>query len=669
MRARLAIATSAITNNNRPITNNFSAAASLGGGNRADDIGSAKLGARSALDLVQTLRHCDFAAMFGFAVFPRHNANHNVRGHAALLPCTNMRQLVFGLVLGLACSAFGQTRVAKQNALFEEYYQAGLKNFPERATSYGDYRYNSQLGQVSLAEIARQHAEADDFLARLRAIPTDGMSDNDLLSHRILEKQLEREDVNYALKNYEMPVNQQNGVHTRLADLPNAMPFDSVPHYQDYISRLHQIPRVLEQTTEVMRQGEKDHLMPPKLVLEKLPGQCDGIIAANPFIEPTKKFPAEFSEQDKKRLTDEITKAVNDDVLPAYRKFAEFLRTEYDPKGRTELTIESLADGKRRYAEAVKTMTTVNVPPAEVHEIGLKEVARITAEMTKLAQGQGYKDLASFREAVNKDPRWKPTNEQQILDDYKKYIHQMEPKLPELFGLLPKSPVTVEPIPDFAKAAATHYVQGTPDGKRPGRVVVAVSNPTKRSLVDDEAIAYHEGVPGHHLQISIAQTLEGLPKFRLHGFFTAYAEGWALYSEVLGKEIGFYQDPVSDYGRLNSEMLRAVRLVVDTGIHDKNWSRQQVIDYMHANDVNDALAQTEADRYIAWPGQALAYKMGQLTILKLRDEAKTQLGEKFDLKAFHDEILNGGSMPLDLLQERVETWIKDQAAQNQDAKT
>jgi uncharacterized protein (DUF885 family) len=607
-----------------------------------------------------------------FAVFPGHNANHNVRGDATLLPCTNMRQLVFGLVLGLACSAFGQTvadRVAKQNALFKEYYQAGLKNFPERATSYGDYRYNSQLGQVSLAEIARQHAEADDFLARLRAIPTDGMSDNDLLSHRILENQLEREDVNYALKNYEMPVNQQNGVHTRLADLPNAVPFDSVPHYQDYISRLHQIPRVLEQTTEVMRQGEKDHLMPPKLVLEKLPGQCDGIIAANPFLEPTKKFPAEFSEQDKKRLTDEITKAVNDDVFPAYRKLAEFLRTEYDPKGRTELTIESLADGKRRYAEAVKTMTTVNVPPADVHDIGLKEVARITAEMTKLAQGQGYKNLASFREAVNNDPRWKPTSEQQILDDYKKYIHQMEPKLPELFGLLPKSPVTVEPIPDFAKAAATHYVQGTPDGKRPGRVVVAVSNPTKRTLVDDEAVAYHEGVPGHHLQISIAQTLEGLPKFRLHGFFTAYAEGWALYSEVLGKEIGFYQDPVSDYGRLNSEMLRAVRLVVDTGIHDKNWSRQQVIDYMHANDINDALAQTEADRYIAWPGQALAYKMGQLTILKLRDEAKTQLGEKFDLKAFHDEILNGGAMPLDLLQERVEAWIKNQAAQNQQAKT
>src|ERR1043166_5130778 len=475
-----------------------------------------------------------------------------------------MRKIICGLVLVLASPVFAETapvtdRVAKQNALFDEFYETGLKNSPEQATAFGDYRYNSQLGQYSLADIARMHAEADDFLKRLKEISTDGMTDKDLLSHQLLQRQLEREDVNYALKNFEMPVNQQNGVHTRLADLPLSVPFDSVPHYQDYISRLHQIPRVLEQVTEVLRQGMKDGLMPPKLVLEKLPGQCDGIISANPFLLPTKKFPKEFSEDDKKRLTDEMTKAINDDVLPAYKKFAEFLRAEYDPKGRTELSVETLADGKRRYAEAVKTMTTMNIMPVEVHDIGLKEVERVTAEMTRLAESNGYKDLASFREAINKDPKWKPTSEQQILDDYKKYIHQMEPKLPELFGLLPKSPVTVEPIPDFAKAAATHYVQGTPDGKRPGRVVVAVSNPSKRSLIDDEAVAYHEGVPGHHLQISIAQTLEGLPKFRLHGFYPAYAEGWALYSEQLGKEIGFYKDPVSDYGRLNSEMLRAVR--------------------------------------------------------------------------------------------------------------
>jgi uncharacterized protein (DUF885 family) len=569
------------------------------------------------------------------------------------------------VVLALASSGFAQVapvadRVAKQNALFDEFYETGLKNSPERATSFGDYRYNSQLSQVSLAEIARQHAEADDFLKRLKTIRTDGMSDKDLLSHQLLERQLEREDVNYELKNYEMPVNQQRGVHTGLADLPLSVPFDSVQHYQDYISRLHQIPRVLDQTTEVLRQGMKDGLMPPKLVLEKLPGQCDGIVEANPFILPAKKFPKEFSDADKKRLTDEMTKAINDEVIPAYKKFAEFLKNDYDAKGRPEISVETLPDGKRRYAEAVKMMTTTNISPAEVHEIGLKEVERITAEMTKLAKEQGFKDLASFREKINADAKWKPQSEQQIVDDFKKYIDQMQPKLPELFGLLPKSPVTVEPIPGFAKAEATHYVAGTPDGKRPGRVVVAVADPAKRTLVLDEAVAYHEGVPGHHMQISIAQTLPDLPKFRLRGFYSAYAEGWALYSEELGKEIGFYKDPVSDYGRLNSELFRAVRLVVDTGIHDKNWSREKVIEFMHANDVNDAVAQTEADRYIAWPGQALAYKMGQLTIRKLREEAKTQLGAKFDIKAFHDVVLNGGAMPLDLLQERVERWIKDQ---------
>ena len=577
-----------------------------------------------------------------------------------------MRFIVLGIVYGVALSAFGEQmasvadRVAKQNALFEEFYQAGLKNAPERATAYGDYRYNSLLSQVSLGEIARQHREADDFLARLKAIPTDGMSDKDVLSHRVMERQLEREDVNYSLKNYEMPVNQQRGIHTSLADLPLSVPFDSVQHYQDYISRLQQIPRVLDQTIEVMRQGMKDGLMPPRFLLEKVPGQCDGIRAANPFLIPTTKFPSEFSDADKKRLTDDINKAVNDKVFPAYNKFAEFLRGDYDLKGRTELSVESLPDGKHRYAEAVKQMTTLNISPAEVHEMGLKEVERITGEMTKLAEANGSKDLFSFREKINNDSKWKPTSEQQIVDDFAKYIHQMEPKLPQLFRLLPKSSVTVEPIPYFAKAESTHYVQGTPDGKRPGRVVVAVADATSRTLVDDEAVAYHEGVPGHHMQISIAQNLSDLPKFRLHGFYSAYTEGWALYAEELGKEIGFYEDPVSDYGRLNSELFRAVRLVVDTGIHDKNWDRQKVIDYMRANDVNDTLAQTETDRYIAWPGQALAYKMGQLTIRKLRETAKAQLGDKFDIKAFHDEILDGGAMPLDLLQERVEHWIADQ---------
>src|SRR4051794_18100870 len=553
-------------------------------------------------------------------------------------------------------------RVAKQNTLFEEFYQAGLKNSPERATSIGDYRYNAQLSDASLEQIARQHAENDAFLARLRAIPTTGMAETDRLSHELLERQLTRADVNYELKNYEMPVNQQGGVHTSLADLPMGVPLDSVRHYEDYIARLHQIPRVLKQTTEVLRAGEKDGLMPPKVVVDQLPGQCEGIVAANPFLLPLKKFPASFSEAEKQRLTATMTQAANQEVLPAYKEFAAFLRDEYAPKGRTAISVESLPDGKRRYAEAVKAMTTVDIAPAAVHELGLSEVARITAEMTKLAQAQGYKDLAAFRAAIHKDPKWQPKNEDQIVADFKKHIDEMQPRLPELFGLLPKAPVTVEAIPDFDKAAATHYVRGTPDGKRAGRVVVAVADPTHRTLVNDEAVAYHEGVPGHHMQISVAQQLQGLPKFRVlgGGGLSAYTEGWALYAEELGKEVGLYKDPVSDYGRLNSELFRAVRLVVDTAIHDKSWTRDQVIAYMHENDVNDVLAQSETDRYIARPAQALAYKMGQLKIRELRERARTQLGPRFDIKAFHDEILSGGPLPLDLLEERVDGWIKSQ---------
>jgi uncharacterized protein (DUF885 family) len=559
-------------------------------------------------------------------------------------------------------SASVTQRVAQQNALFEELHQVSLKSSPEQATAVGDYRYNAQLSDGSLAEIERQHAENNVFLARLRAISTTGMAETDRMSHELLERQLLRAIVSYELKIDEMPLNQLNGIHSWLADLPSRVPLDSVQQYEDFVARLHQMPRLLQQTTEVMRAGMKDGLMPPKLVVDQLPGQCEGIIAANPFLLPLQKFPASFSAKEKQRLTAAMTRAVEEDVLPAYQKFAAFLRDEYAPKGRTAISVESLPDGKRRYAEAVKEMTTLDITPEAVHELGLQEVARITAEMTQLAQAQGYKDLAAFRAAIHSDPKWQPKNEDEIVADFKKHIDAMQPRLSELFGRLPKTPVTVEAIPDFDKAKATHYVRGTPDGKRAARVVVAVSDPTQRTLVNNEAVAYHEGVPGHHLQISIAQQLQDLPKFRVLSSrgLSAYIEGWALYAEELGKEVGLYQDPVSDYGRLSSELFRAVRLVVDTGIHNQRWSRDRVIAYMRENDVNEVLAQTETDRYIARPAQALAYKMGQLKIRELRERAKTQLGARFEIKAFHDQILSGGPLPLDLLEERVDGWIESQ---------
>jgi uncharacterized protein (DUF885 family) len=578
--------------------------------------------------------------------------------------------LCFLVLVAMATPVFGQNpkpvaeRLAAQNALFDEQYESDLRNFPERATAFGDYRYNDQLADYSLAAILRRNATNKDFLARLQAIPTTGFSDQDELSHGLMVRVLQQRITDFDLKEFEMPINQQSGIHTNLADLPLAVPFDSVKHYEDYISRLHQIPRVMTEVTEVLRVGMKDKLMPVRFLAEKIPGQCEGIISADPFLQPTKKYPASISPEDQKRLTQQITDAINTDVLPAYKKFAEFVRTEYAPQGRTVLSITSLPNGQKRYENDIYARTTTHMTADEIHQLGLREIDRIQAEMTAIAKKEGFADLAAFRASLKTNPKYIPTSAEQILDDFRHYISQMEPKLPELFTLLPKSPVTVEAIPEFQAAAATHYVTGTPDGKRPGRVVVATSKFVERSLVDDEAIAYHEGVPGHHMQLSVQQQLEGLPKFRLHGLgFNAYVEGWALYSEQLGKEVGFYQDPVSDYGRLSSELFRAVRLVVDTGIHAKGWSRDQVVDFFRKSGaVDEPTIQSETDRYISWPAQALSYKLGQLKIRELRDRGQKELGPKFDIRKFHDEILDGGTLPLDMLEARTDKWIAQQKA-------
>jgi len=553
-------------------------------------------------------------------------------------------------------------RLAAQNALFDEQYESDLRNNPQRATDFGDYRYNDQLNDDSLAAIIKRNKINQSFLTRIEAIPTVGFSDQDQLSHDLLALVLRRRISDFDFKEYELSVNQMSGVHTDLADLPLSVPLDSVKHYEDYIARLHQIPTALAQTTEVLRAGMQDHLTPVKFLLEKIPAQCQGIIDADPFLIPTKKFPAGISAEDQQRLTQQITDAINTDVIPGYKKFATFVQTEYAPAGRTTLAVTSLPDGQKRYEHYIYIRTTTHMTPDEIHELGLREIARIQAEMLVIAKKEGFTDLASFRTSLKTNPKYIPTSADQILDDFRHYISQMEPKLPELFGILPKSPVTVEAIPAFQSAMATHYNTGTPDGKRPGRVVVATSNFAQRSLVADESIAYHEGVPGHHLQLSIQQQLTGLPKFRQHNLnFTAYTEGWGLYAEQLGKEVGFYQDPVSDYGRLSSELFRAVRLVVDTGIHSKGWSRDQVVDFMRKTGANDEPSiQSETDRYIAWPAQALAYKLGQLKIRELRARAQKELGPKFDIHTFHDEMLDGGSLPLDLLEARTDKWLAQQ---------
>jgi uncharacterized protein (DUF885 family) len=562
----------------------------------------------------------------------------------------------------LDTSASIESRAAAQNLLFEEYYQSELQAHPERATAYGDYRYNDRLDEYSLAALASQHASDERFLARLEAIPAKGLSEQDTLSHEVLRSTLRQRIENYRFKEYEMPVNQMDGPHLRLADLPLAVPFDSVKQYEDYIARLHQIPRVFTQTEQVLRAGVQDHLVPVRFLIEKVPAQCQGVIAADPFLLPTKKFPSSISADEQQRLTQAITDAVVSEVLPAYKAFADFVAADYAPHGRTTLAIVSLPGGKERYLNDIRSRTTVsNLTPDQIHQIGLKEIDRIQADMLTIARREGFADLASFRASLQSNSKYKPTSAEQIVDAFREYIAQMQPKLPDLFTFIPGSPVTVEAMPAFQAANATHYQTGTPDGKRPGRVVVAVSNFAQRSLIDDEATAYHEGIPGHHMQLSVAQQLVGLPKFRQHSQNSGYIEGWALYAEQLGKEVGFYQDPVSDYGRLSSELFRAVRLVVDTGLHSQGWTRDQVVAFFRQSGaVDEPTIQAETDRYISWPAQALSYKLGQLKFRELRDRAQKELGPKFDIRSFHDEMLSGGVLPLDLLDSRTNSWIQAQ---------
>ncbi|HEX3847053.1 MAG TPA: DUF885 domain-containing protein, partial [Steroidobacteraceae bacterium] len=428
-------------------------------------------------------------------------------------------------------SASVEERVRTQNVLFEEYYESDLKEHPERATAYGDYRYNDRLDEVSLEALERRQKSDQHYLEKLRAIATQGFPEQDALSHEVLRVALEQQLENYRFKEFEMPVNQMDGPHLRLADLPRAAPFDGVKQYEDYLARLHQIPRVFTQVEGVLRRGLRDGLMPVKFLLQKVPAQCRGVIDADPFLLPLQKFPASVPDADRQRLTKAITSAVNDEVFPAYKAFAQFIAAEYAPHGRTVLSIESLQDGKERYLNDIHSRTTVsNLTPAQIHAIGLKEIERIEEEMTAIARKQGYADLQAFRAAVAADPKYKPASADAIVEDFRRYLALMQPKLPELFTYLPGSPVTVEPMPSFQAASATHYQTGTPDGKRPGRIVVAVSNAAERTLVDDEATAYHEGIPGHHMQRSVAQQMTGLPRFRQHIGNSGYIEGWALYA-------------------------------------------------------------------------------------------------------------------------------------------
>jgi len=579
-----------------------------------------------------------------------------------------MRLLALALCLAFSSQMFAadtlEARRKQLNDLISEYWEHNLKVNPVFASIIGDKRYNDQLGTESADFLKKEAALDREYLARFQAIDTAGFPQQEKLNQELEIRDIKRGLGFYELKMWEMPVSQINGIHIEAPQIVTVLSFETVKDYTDYISRLHQLPRVFDETMDNMRLGMADGMMPPKFLLEKAVDQTNDIastpVEKSPFAQPFDKFPASFSDADKTRLKKEGYDAIQNEVVPAYTKLAKFLKDDYAPKGRTEVGIWSLPNGEAIYRFMVRESTTTDVEPQKIHEIGLQQVAEIEKQQLAIANKLGYKDLKSFAAAVKADPKLHGQSREQILDLYRKYIGQMEPKLPQLIGRLPKAKLVVMPDEPYREkdASGAEYIEGTPDGSRPGHVMVNTSDPEKRLIINIESTSYHEGVPGHHLQMSLAQEIGTLPPFRQHGFWGAYIEGWALYSERLGKEVGFYQDPYSDYGRLQDEMLRAIRLVVDTGLHYKHWTRDQVVQYFHDHSTEDEPSvQSETNRYISWPGQALSYKMGQLQILALRGRAQKELGSKFDIREFHDEILDSGALPLDVLETQVNEWI------------
>jgi uncharacterized protein (DUF885 family) len=563
-----------------------------------------------------------------------------------------------------------EARVKSLHELLKEQWEYTLRTSPEFASIIGDKRYNDRLSDFSQAAIERDLAQNRVFLTKFEAVNTAGFPEQEKLNRDLMVRNL-RETLEAAkFREWEMPVNQMNGIHIDAPQLVTSLSFETVKDYDDYIARLKQLPRVFREVTIQMRKGMSEGLMPPKILLGQVAKQANDLATQkpedSPFAVPTTKFPKEFTAAQQRRLRAGVLAALRDSVLPAYGRFTAFVRDEYTPRGRTEIGTWSLPSGEERYGFAVRRSTTTSMTPDEIHALGLREVARIEADQLVIAKRLGFPTVKALRDSIPKIAALHPKSREQILDEYRHYVDQMSARLPTLFGRLPKAKLTVMPIEPFReKEASTSYNQGTPDGSRPGHVFVNTYDFANQLTINNESTAYHEGVPGHHMQISIAQELPELPPFRQQGGYTAYVEGWALYSERLGKEIGFYQDPYSDYGRLDDEMLRAIRLVVDTGIHGKeHWTRDQVLQFFRDHSsINEAGIQAETDRYIAWPAQALAYKVGQLTILRLRDKARDALGDRFSLSAFHDELLGAGALPMDVLEQRMNEWIARTAAQ------
>ncbi|HEX8560319.1 MAG TPA: DUF885 domain-containing protein [Pyrinomonadaceae bacterium] len=566
-------------------------------------------------------------------------------------------------------AAGGGAQAAALNRLFEEEWEWTMREFPTLASGLGDRRYNDRWPDVSLAAAERRQQRRLQTLARLGRIDRARLGAADRLNYDLFRKDLENDVEEYKFGFHLMPVSQGGGVQS--ADqLGDRLRFQTVKDYDDWLARLRTFPDYVGQTTELMREGVRARMLWPKVTLQRVPAQLDrqlalGVEGSN-FYKPFRSFPADIPEAERERLRREARAAVADGVIPALRRFREYFVSEYLPASFDRVGAWQWPNGAEAYAFLARRYTTTAMTPEQIHEKGLSEVARIRAEMQKVMTQVGFRgSLKDFFRKLRTDDEFYYKSPDELLAAYRAVAKRIDPNLVKVFKTIPRMPYGVIPIPDTLAPDTTtaYYSRPAADGSRPGYYFVNLYKPETRPRWEMMALSLHESVPGHHLQISRAMELGEVPKFRRYGGYTAYVEGWGLYAESLGEDMGLYDDPYSKFGQLTYEMWRAVRLVVDTGMHFYRWDRQKAIDYFLDNAAKTELDVTnEIDRYITDPGQALAYKIGELKLKELRARSKASLGDRFDLREFHDLVLGSGAVPLDVLEQNVNEWVARQAA-------
>jgi uncharacterized protein (DUF885 family) len=581
--------------------------------------------------------------------------------------------LVFHIVLAgaLIVSATGQSHPPQATTsqalhdLFDSEWDYNMREQPEQASELGDRRWNDRWHDAGLRAIERRHQHLGEVLGRLAKIDRDGLSVADQLNYDLFKKQIERRIESHKFRKYLIPLNQREGIQT-IDELADALRFQTVKDYEDWIARMRAFPTLMDQTIELMRLGAREHIVHPKIIMQRIPAQIDKQLVNDPaqsgFYRPFRHFSREISPSDQQRLSQQAQQAIHQYVIPAFQKFKQFFVSEYLPACFDEVGAWQLPNGAESYAFDIRNHTTLDLSPEQVHEIGLREVERIRLEMQRIMAQTGFQGTRDeFFKFLRTDPQFFCKTPQELFDAYKVVAKTIDPTLVKVFRRLPREPYGVEEIPAASAPDTTtaYYRPGAADGSRAGTYFVNLYKPETRPKWEMMALTMHESVPGHHLQIALAHEIGELPKFRRYGgSYTAFVEGWGLYAESLGDDLDLYTDPYSKFGQLTYEMWRAVRLVVDTGIHAKHWTRDQAIRYFMDNAPKQELDITnEVDRYIAWPGQALAYKMGELKIKELRAHARQELGPNFDIKEFHEVVLGSGPLPLDILERNVNDWI------------